>query len=90
MKKHVSNIEKCYKNFKTITKIKIIRKEIYQKHYTKNTNESGSLSYKSKDKNKSKYSLGGLKLIKIFNIPVWYRYNCNFLLHNKPPLSLSP
>ena len=48
---------KCNKNFKFINKIRSIRKEVYQNNYTEkryhaeSTDESGSLSYKSRDKN---------------------------------------
>ena len=73
-----------------------MRKEVYQNNYTKqryqaeSTDESGSLSYnKSRDENKSEESLRGFKIIQ-YGIPVWYCYNCNVLLPNKPSLSLSP
>ena len=50
MKKHISNVKKWYKNFKTITKIKIYKKtslpkKIYKKRYqAETTDESESLS----------------------------------------------
>ena len=58
---------KCYKNFKSITKIRKHKKISLSKYYKKiyqaeSTDESGSLSFKSRYKNK--------KML-IFNIPVW-------------------
>ena len=55
--------KKCYKNFKTKNKIRNHKKRnIFKKKiYKKITGESGSLSYKSRDKNNSEESFGGLK-----------------------------
>ena len=61
--------KKCYKNFKTIAKVRSKRKEIIiiQKRYQEETTgESGSLSYKSRDRNKSGESLSGFKWIQNF------------------------
>ena len=54
--------KKCYKNFKTKTKkMNHKKRNIFKKIYKKITDESGSFSYKSRDKNKSEESFGGLK-----------------------------
>ena len=53
----------CYKKFKTKTKIENHKKRnISKKKYTKKiTDESGSLSYKSRDKDNSEESFDGSK-----------------------------
>ena len=53
--------KKCYKNFKTKTKIKNHKNFFFFKLYKKVTDESGNLSYKSRDKNNSEESFDGLK-----------------------------
>ena len=59
---YYDNIKKCYKNFKTKTKIRNHKKRnITKKLYKKITDESGSLNYKSRDKNNSGESFGVLK-----------------------------
>ena len=72
MKKYVSNVKRVKKNFKTITKTRSIRKEVYKKYLSnkryqaESADESGSLSYKSRERNKSEESLSGFKLIHFF------------------------
>ena len=67
--------------------MKLIKIIIKKKYQADPTDESESLSYKSRIKVKK--VLADLNYYIIFNIPAWYCYHCNVLLHNKPPLSLS-
>ena len=91
---------KWYKNFKSITKLlkhnkaslsTLLLKKIYK---AESTDESESLSYKSRYNNKSEKNKADRNYYGIFNIPLWYCFNCNVLLQNKPSLffalSLSP
>ena len=58
------NVKRVKRTSKLYLKLGSLRKVVYQNNYTKKSiDQNGSLSYKSRDKNKSEKSLGGFKLI---------------------------
>ena len=80
-------------NFKLQQKLRNIRKEVYQNNHTITYIKHNPLMkveayvINQEIRMKVKKVLVDLNKYRIVNIPVWYCYNCNVLLHNKPSLS---